>query len=197
MNKAFFPLAALPLCAAALAGATLGAGDAHAAPIALSVQPTTGKFYSGQLIEIEIAIGGLDADDLGGFDLDLDFDPAVIQYQSYSLGVELVDPIFGQDDFSDDSNAASGRLQLAEVSWLLDFTGQPDAFVLATLSFVAQQPGDSPLTLSRVALSDDLGGVLDVDSVAGGSVSVPVPGTLLLLPLGAGLLMMRQTGKRR
>lgn len=84
------------------------------------------------------------------------------------------------------------------MSGLLDFSTQPDAFKLATISFEAIQSGASPLMLSNIDLSDDTGLVsLSVNSVNNGSVAVPTPGTLLLIPFGFGLLLMRRFGKRR
>lgn len=191
MNMSLPVRALLPLCVA-LTGLTLMATEAMAGPIELSVQPSAGNVYTGDRLSVEIAISGLDGADLGGFDLSLAFDPAVIQYQSYSLGTALIDPGLGQQDLTDDSGAATGLLKLAEVSYLLDFSGQPEAFVLATVSFIARQPGSSELSLSFVDLSDDFGDPLTVYTSNNASVTVPLPGTLLLVPAGLGLLHLRR-----
>jgi hypothetical protein len=187
-------LRALPLCIAATAALTTGA---QAGPIELSIDPSTSRLASGESLDVEIRIAGLDTDDLGAFDFDLSFDPTVLQYQSYSLGVELADPdplFSGLGDSSDDSVAGSGVLTFAEFSTLIDLTGQPDAFTLASVSFLAQQPGTSSLTLSNIELYDGTlsANPLEVSSVINGSVTVPVPGTMLLMPLGLGLLAARR-----
>ncbi|WP_295878869.1 cohesin domain-containing protein [uncultured Thiohalocapsa sp.] len=194
MTKAHALLAALPLCAAA-AGLSLAGNEAHAAPIELSLEPVSAKLYTGQLIDIDIVVAGLDTEDLSSFDFDLTFDPIVAEYQSYSLGTTLVDPFSVQFDLSDDSNAGSGVLRLAEASGLLDFSTQPDTFLLATVTFLAQQPGISALTLSSIKLFD--GDLFDpqplsADSAGAGSLRVPLPGTLLLMSFGAALLHVRR-----
>lgn len=181
----------------ALTSLPLIARNAQAGPIEVSIEPETSAFSVGDLFDVDIRISGLDADDLGGFDFDLEFEPGVLQYQSYSLGIELTDPVFGQFDLSDDAQAGAGTLRLAEVSFLNNFSAQPDAFTLATVSFGAIKAGMSPLTISNIDLSDDSGLVaLNVNSVNNGSVAVPTPGTLLLVPFGFGLLLMRRLGSR-
>lgn len=199
MNKKTSLLHMLPLCIAAVGALTVGARDVQAGPIELSVQPIMSSFSSGQSFDVEIKIAGLDSDDLSGFDFKLNFDPIVLQFQSYSLGVELADPQFGVFDLSDDSNVGAGELSLAEVSFLSDFSVQPEAFTLANVTFLAQQSGTSPLTLSNVELVDGTSSAnfLAVSKLADGSVSidsvpVPLPGTLLLMPLGLGLLAVRR-----
>ncbi|NBC49230.1 MAG: PEP-CTERM sorting domain-containing protein [Gammaproteobacteria bacterium] len=197
MKKRSFLLHALPLCVVAAAALTSGAQKAQAGPIELSIEPTLTSLTSGKSLDVEIQIAGLDTDDLGAFELDLSFDPSVLQYQSYDLGQGLADPdplFSGFGDSSDDSSAASGVLTLAEFSTLIDLTGQPDAFTLASVSFLAQQPGTSSLTLSNIALYDGSSLVepLEVSGIANGSVTVPVPSTLLLMPLGLGLLAVRR-----
>lgn len=192
MNNAASARTALPLCAAALAALALMVGHAQAGPIEISAQPATAMLDTGDPLDVAVAISGLDNDDLGGFDLSLAFDPVVLRYQSYSLGMELADPIFGVYDLSDDSDAPSGLLQLAEAATLIDLTGQPDAFVLATVSFIALRPGTTALTLSSIGLFDDLGDPLAVDTVSDASATVPLPSTLLLMPAGIGLLQLRR-----
>jgi hypothetical protein len=132
-----------------------------------------------------------------GTALVLNFDPKVLEFQSYRLGTQLTDPVFGQEDLSDTSGVAIGALGLGEVSWLLDFSGQPDAFVLASASFAPLASGTSLLTLSAIDLSDDLAGSLQVGAVGDARVSVPVPGGLLLLPIGLGLFALRGHWSRR
>jgi hypothetical protein len=92
---------------------------------------------------------------------------------------------------------AAGILRLGEVSGLFDFSGQPDAFVLASASFAPLSRGTSPLTLSDIDLSDDLAGSLQVGAVGNARVSVPVPGGLLLLPIGLGLLGVQRLRRHR
>lgn len=64
----------------ALTSLPLVARDAQAGPIELSIEPATTTFSVGDLFDVDINISGLDADDLGGFDFDLEFNPGVLQY---------------------------------------------------------------------------------------------------------------------
>jgi len=191
--------AVLALGIATLAGQFFGVRDAFAGPILLSLDITASNVSVGEIFDVELNISGLEPEDLGGFDLDLTFDPAVVQYQSYSLGTELADAFFGGPiDLSDDSRTDTGVLQLAEVSGLFDFSAQPSAFLLATVTFLAQQRGLSPLTISKAELSDSTGLMsLAIDEINGASVAVPTPSTLLLLPFGIALLFARRPQVRQ
>jgi hypothetical protein len=182
---------------ATLAGLALLTSQAQAV-VNLSIEPSTESFHSGETLVVDIAASGLDNADLGGFDLALNFDPGVLGFQSYTLGTELFDPSNPpQIDFSDTTGVAAGILRLGEVSGLFDFSGQPDAFVLASASFAPLSRGTSPLTLSDIDLSDDLAGSLQVGAVGNARVSVPVPGGLLLLPIGLGLLGVQRLRRHR
>lgn len=167
--------------------------DGVAAPIEISIEPESQVLSVGSSFEVDIEISGLDTADLGGFDFDLEFDPAVIGYQSYTISSDLLDPF----DLTFD-DGADGILSLSAVSLAFDLGAQLDDFTLATVSFDSIQPGTSPLTLSSIDLSDGFGGVLNVASVNNGSVAVPAPGTLLLAPFGLGMLLMhrRRIGRR-
>jgi len=198
MKKRAFYLHVLNLCIAAGIALVSGAQEAQAGPIELSVDPAISRIASGQSFNIDIRIAGLEDEDLGAFEFDLSFDPTVVQYQSYILGAELADPSFGGfGDFSDVSSAGNGLLIFAESATQSELAladRQPDDFILASVSFLAQQPGISSLTLSNIELYDGSlsASRLQVSSVTDGSVTVPVPGTLLLMPFGLGLIAVRR-----
>lgn len=181
---------------ATLAGLALLTSQAQAM-VDLSIEPSTEGFHAGETLVVEIAASGLDDADLAGFDLVLNFDPNILEFQSYSLGTQLTDSVFGQEDLSNTSGVATGALGLGEVSWLLNFSGQPDAFVLASASFASLSRGTSPLTLTDIVLSDGDGNSLPVGVVGDARVSVPVPSGLLLLPIGLGLFGLRGYWSRR
>ncbi len=180
---------------AAFAGLVLVTSQAQAG-VDLSIEPSADAVHAGEILMVDITASGLDDDDLAGFNLVLNFDPNVLEFQSYTLGAELTDPVFGQEDLSDTGGVATGTLGLGEVSWLIDFSAQPDAFVLASASFAPLASGTSLLTLSDVELSDDLGGILQLGTLGDARVSVPVPGNLLLLPIGLGLFGLQRMRRR-
>lgn len=169
----------------------LGTGQASAVSISVSSPSSVGL---GGGFQIDVSVSGLDTLDLGAFDIDLSFDSSLLQFQGYTLGSELTDPLFGQIDLSL-GEKAPGLINVAETSALFDFSAQPDSFTLATLSFTGSAVGTSPLDISFVDLRDDLAAPIANPDLSNAQVSVvPVPATLLLLlPFGLGLLASRRT----
>ena len=157
---------------------SLVASQASASPIALSFDaPAT--VVANQLFDVDLNIGGLTTQDLAGFDIDVLFDPSLLAATSYMLGVELADPFLGPLDLSLGSTGP-GVFNLRELATLFDFSAQPDSFTLATLSFEALATGAVDLSFGFVDLTGPLGEVL----------SVPSPGTgLLLLAAAFGFLV--------
>jgi len=181
------------LASALLFACLIQAPLAHSALIGL--QPATTFANTGDSISLDLVIsdlGSFSPDSLGAFDISVGFDASALSFTSYSLGDFL-----GDVDIAEAIDASGGDLggavNVAEVSLLsalaLD-TLQPGSFILATLNFnvidlevgmetqLSVQPG--------FVLADAFGFVLSATasgpaSVQGGSSSVPVPGTLLLL----------------
>jgi len=153
--------------------------------ITLGFVPSASSTIVSDSIDIDIVISGMENDDLAGFDLNVNFDPSILSFSSYSLGTELTDLIFGQWDTSS-GDLGGGIVNLSELSLLDDFSAQPDAFTLATISFTGISLGKSALSFSDVLLGDELGNSLDA-SLGAGSVSV-VPEPTAILLLGSGLI---------
>jgi hypothetical protein len=170
--------------------------------IVLSFEPSASTFNVGDSIDIDIVISEMEFDDLATFDFNINYDDTVLAFDSYALGSELgvVDPSnpwadaedwsWGQGYLGDGTFVGGGTIHLSEFSWLWDFSSQPDAFTLSTVSFTGINSGISLLSFSNVILGDDWGNPLSADLETGTVSPVPEPATILLLGFGlaAGLV---------
>lgn len=142
----------------------------------------------GDTVNVDINISGLENVDLATFDLDVTYDEFVLSFNSYTLydGLGII-----SDDAEDWSNGDDGfgTVNLAEVSYLLDLSGQSDSFTLATIIFDGLAVGNSALEFACVDLGDGLGDAIDVDSLGTAGVDVnPVPVPAAVWMLGSGLV---------
>jgi len=139
-------------------------GTARAVSIGLSAT-------SGADVTIAVSVSGIEAlaePSLGAFDLDLFFDAAVLSYADIDFGPFLGGP----DDSFQSVITGTGLVDFAEVSLvfpnvlLQDF--QPDAFVLATITFDVLVTEETLTTvgLSQTLLSDGNGQRISVDPVS-------------------------------
>lgn len=145
------------------------------------------SYNLGDTVSLDVWISGLEATDLGGFDMNLSFNGAVTGYQQTVFGTDLDDSVFyGLAAVPTSSNS----LNLSGFSLLADLSTQADALKLFTLVFTAGEAGTSTLKLDDVLLSDAMGLELASESylaeitVKGTPASVPEPGALGLI-LGA------------
>jgi len=190
----FFPrlmrLTAALICASSSAfGAPL---------IAVDVDPGTPGIQTdlvvsvGQAFSADVVISGVDvADPLNAFELDLGFDPSVLQATSAIDGDFLLDPVFNLEAQLDNS---VGEISFSSVTLLpLGASGEG---VLATLGFVALASGISILDLNDLLLSAPFGEPIEIGEVSGGNVSVmpeasaPEPNALVIFALGLALLVL-------
>jgi hypothetical protein len=190
----------------AMAVALLGAGPAAANDVlTLSVTPSSIAVDAGTPFSVDIVISGLGdftSPSLGTFDLDLGFDPAVVDPTGVVFTTLLGDEGLGEA-ISSSGVIGPGQLDLFLLSLLtaaeLDAL-QPSGFVLATVAFDALAPGVSALGLSIQALGDADGNPLEATTQDGsvrvrGSVAAPMPSSLVLMAAGgavAGWLSRRR-----
>ena len=167
---------------------------------------------TGNLLDVSIGISGLTsgaAPSLGTYDIDINFDPTYLSYNSTLLG----DQVLGnQLDLTNlFSNLSSGEvtspgvLNLYELSFdsVADLNAlQADSFTLATVAFDVLKAGTTQLSLISNVLGDADGNALS--AIIGPSVpitietlpsSVPLPSSLFMMAPGlAGLVF---AGRRR
>ena len=161
------------------------------------VPPNTSGGFVGIPIDLSIVIeglGDLTPPSLRAFELDLSFDPLILDL----AGVAFGDPVLGdQLDLSGLGTLSSvqvlapGLLRLSEQSPdpadVLN-TQQAGSFTLFTLTFTPLSVGGSALIVSNISLEDAAGNSLPVTSVPGSVSIVPEPGALGLALIGLALL---------
>jgi hypothetical protein len=154
-----------------------------------------GSDLSIDVLATDMVAGG--APSIGVFDLNLLFDPAVLEVLSVQFGTGL--DVLGLGAV-ESVVISSGRVNLLQLS--LDTADdlhalQPGQFTLATVTFIARAAGSSALDLSVNAIGDAFGESMVV-SVANGQVSVvPVPEVESLALMAAGLALVAGAARRR
>lgn len=182
---------------------------APAQAVTVSVSPASQTIGVGGLATVNIIVSGL-TQALGGFEFDLGFNSTILSSVGFTPNP---DNKMGAVPFDSSFGFTGGSLN---VFYLADqfateaalAAAQGASFTLATVSFTGLAAGLSPLTLTRVDLSNFTGGATiagvgvangDICVVpagtAGGCATVPEPGTLVLLTLG--MLGMGLTRRRR
>lgn len=111
--------------------------------IALSFNPSTSEIGIGSTIDIDLVISGMENDDLGYFEFDVNYDDFILDFDSYTLGSGLGDIAAGDADDWSLGDLGSGTINLIELSYLWDLSFQADSFTLATLSFTSLNEGTS------------------------------------------------------
>jgi hypothetical protein len=138
-----------------------------------------------------VSIGGVDGLlPVTGFQLDLDFDGAVLTALSTASGGFLPEPVIPVQD-----SIAPDRVEFAEVT-LSGLGGTGDG-VLLRVTFEAQALGTSSLTLGELILAGAFGVPIQPESVSGARITVtdrkdgepPIPEPGAALVFGAGLTL--------
>jgi hypothetical protein len=146
---------------------------------------------------VDVVVSGLAAfEDLAAYDFTVNFNPAILQFESFNasdyLGSVAAGEVFIADPVVDIMKVSVGVVSLAG-----DFSAQPGAFSIGTFSFRGLANGISELVLSDVVLGDTWGNRLDVTVGPVGTVSaVPEPSSLFLCATGI-ISCMAFAGYRR
>ncbi len=178
----------------------------NASAISISFDPYDTSTLVGEQFSVDIIVDGLENDDLSGFEFDITFDDAILDFDFYTFGQELgsID-VSGMDAMNEAMNEAkdyslgylgNGLINLIEMSFLSDLSFQDDSFTLATLTFSGASEGRSSLDFSYNWMTDADGdrlnpvlrsGIVDVSAV-------PEPSAYILL--GCGLIGLAGLRKR-
>lgn len=174
---------------------------AHA--IVLKVNPISQNALLGNSIGFTLNIAGLgdsSAPSLGVFDLDLNFDPAILTFHNVIFGDPVLGDqldLFGLGSLNTFDDTTPGMVNLYELSFDLPSdlnTLQIGSFTLASLTFDSLALGISPLNISINSLGDAWGNHIVLDTVNNGSVAVatavPVGKPFTCLLLVSGLIGM-------
>ena len=175
--------------------------------VTLSFDPISQDVLLGNPVDVELTISGLgnySPDSLSTFDLNIGFDPAILDFSSVSYG----DPVLGDQldllgvGFPIITTTPSvGSVNLFELSFnTVDElnNSQADSFTLTTLTFDTLFLGTSSLDISVNTLGDANGNQLTYSLESGSINVIPEPATILLLSSGlAGLGFLRKKKKNQ
>lgn len=186
----------------ALFSLLIGAAVVMAAPFAqaatLNLVPSSNSLQVGESLSLDLVIDGLGdhtAPSLGAFDVDVSYDPALLNLSSVAFGSALGD-IDLAEALAGAGTPAPGTTNIWELSllesdsstctlcippYLTDLQGT--SFTLATLVFSAAAPGAAAFGLAPNAMADGSGDNLDTTVGALPTVqvtAVPVPAAIWL-----------------
>ena len=190
--------------------ASVGTATVQATSVTLSLETSTSVVDPCTYFDIDLVVSGLGnyaPHSVGDFDIDILYDPTLMEFVDYSLGTYLGDvDLFEAVDLSW-GEFSPGTIDLAEVSLLLPMELdwlQPSEFILAGLTFHCLGPGVSDISIDdsdpllTYKVGNELGGMFDV--TVGEPLTItqtPEPCTILLIGTGlAGLGIFRRKFKK-
>ncbi len=204
MKKTMFMLLKNALFTLGLMTALTGPAGA----VTLSLSPSDLTIPVSTNFSINLILSDLDVqgrDEVGGFDVDVLYDPSQIQFLTWNLGAQLGDVGLSEAWDLSWGDMGGGVIDVAELSFLaatdLQTLQTSSSFVLATLDFYCLAYGDSTIEIDSndvwLGVTNRAGTPLPVTVSGGVTVSqVPAPAPLLLIAAAtAALGLTRRTGR--
>lgn len=131
----------------------------------LSISPPNQAAAVNSPVNADVLVSDLGngtAPSVGAYDINVNFDPNVLSYQSFNFGTQLGGPA---NSVQSTSQPTGGTINLALVSLLradLLNQSQPGTFALGNLLFTAKAPGASSLSFGNITFADAEGNNLVV-----------------------------------
>jgi len=164
--------------------------------ILIGVNTATPQINTGDIVSFTLDISGLDSVALSSYDLSVNYNPALLQFNSAVFGDQLDIAALGLN--APAAFTGNGVVNLIEFS--LDDSAtllgkQAHNFTLARLVFTALFPGISPLDLAINSLSDSEANTLNAQSTNSSVAitAVPVPAAIWLFTPALAFLMRRRS----
>jgi hypothetical protein len=176
------------LAATLVLGASLASTSVMAVLVTLT--PSSVSTTPGGLVLVDVRVSDLGVGNaLGAFDLDVGYDPALVNFNTVVFGASLGDPASFQA-LTSVSTATPGVVGFTEVSLLTPAqltVAQVGNFSIATLAFSGLGSGTAGFALlSSSTLSDAFGRSLPI----GQATQISEPDSVFLFALGLGALAM-------
>lgn len=172
---------------------------ANAATISLSLVPSAQTIAPGAIASVDVIVAGLGLPPgVGAYDLDLAFDPAILVPVAIQFGPFLGDGSLFETIES--FNFFPGTVDFAAVSLLPNaslYALQAGSFRLASIDFLALQPGVSTLEFTELRIDDEFALKYDVTGGGGTIAVVPEPAYAVLTALLIAVLAKRFYKARR
>ncbi len=167
-----------------LTAASIGSAD-------ILFVPQNSAINVGDPITVSVVFAGAVSSWVGGYDIDIAYDPAILSFSLVTWPNNYLD-ISLQNHALGVGTVNVAEVSLASVADLGAAQSGHDPLGLFDLVFTGVAPGVSPLTFTRVDLTDGLGNAFAAGNMPGGSVTVggsqaiPEPSSFLLLLVAAG-----------
>lgn len=184
----------------------------YVSAVTIDIVPNTQTVQVGDAFDLDVVVSGLSAANeiVSAYDFDIAYDTSILSATGVSFGSYLDDLLFPGFSLQDFDLSIAGIVDFAETSLLSNADlamQQPDSFTLATLSFEALMEGVSEIyfipdpTYGIDVKGTDPFNVLPVDVVSGQvivnpAISVPEPGTLVLMLIAFTILQLSRFGCR-
>ncbi|NMP30891.1 hypothetical protein HII17_04880 [Thalassotalea sp. M1531] len=164
----------------------------------ISIEASTFSPNQGDTLTIDLWVRDLGLDVVSGYDVDINFDPAILSLQSASFGSLLGGGIDSIQDAVDFGN----YINFAEISFLSEFDlsslqGGTD-FILGSLSFLTEQTGTTQISIANALVTgadpfiESFSGPANTLTFDINSTQVPEPNIWLLMVFGLFVVYRQQ-----